>query len=109
MNTLLLEIGTEEIPAGYILPALEALAATLSEKLAQARIEHGRSQVYGSPRRLAVKIENVAPKQQSVKSEAIGPPAKIGLDENGRPTVSRSDRASPHGRAVRQLRARADH
>lgn len=88
MNTLLLEIGTEEIPAGYILPALEALAATLSEKLAQARIEHGRSQVYGSPRRLAVKIENVAPKQQSVKSEAIGPPAKIGLDENGRPTVA---------------------
>ena len=88
MNTLLLEIGTEEIPAGYILPALEALAATLSKKLTQARIEHGRSQIYGSPRRLAVKIENVAPKQQSVKSEVIGPPAKIGFDENGKPTVA---------------------
>ena len=88
MNTLLLEIGTEEIPAGYILPALEALAATLSKKLTQARIEHGRSQIYGSPRRLAVKIESVAPKQQSVKSEVIGPPAKIGFDDKGKPTVA---------------------
>ncbi|MBW2338417.1 MAG: glycine--tRNA ligase subunit beta, partial [Deltaproteobacteria bacterium] len=50
MNTLLLEIGTEEIPAGYILPALEALSATLLKKLTEARIEHGSSQIYGTPR-----------------------------------------------------------
>ncbi|MGB5749547.1 MAG: glycine--tRNA ligase subunit beta [Desulfobacterales bacterium] len=88
MDTLLLEIGTEEIPAGYILPALEALSATLSKKLTEARIEHGRSQIYGTPRRLAVKVENVAPKQPSVKSEVIGPPAKIGFDEDGKPTMA---------------------
>lgn len=88
MDTLLLEIGTEEIPAGYILPALEALSATLSKKLTEARIEHGRSQIYGTPRRLAVKVENVAPKQPSVKSEVIGPPAKIGFDEDGKPTLA---------------------
>ena len=88
MNTLLLEIGTEEIPAGYIVPALEALSATLSKKLAEARIEHGRSQIYGTPRRLTVKVENVAPKQPSVKTEIIGPPAKIGFDENGKPTMA---------------------
>ena len=88
METLLLEIGTEEIPAGYIMPALKALSATLSKELTEARIEHGRPQIYGTPRRLAVKIENVAPKQQSVKSEVIGPPAKIGFDENGIPTMA---------------------
>ena len=88
MDTLLLEIGTEEIPAGYILPALEALSATLSKKLTEARIEHGRSQIYGTPRRLTVKVENVAPKQPSVKSEVIGPPAKIGFDEDGKPTMA---------------------
>ena len=88
MDTLLLEIGTEEIPAGYILPALEALSATLSKKLNEARIEHGRSQIYGTPRRLTVKVENVAPKQPSVKSEVIGPPAKIGFDEDGKPTMA---------------------
>ena len=69
MNTLLLEIGTEEIPAGYIVPALESMSATLSKKLADARIEHGRLQIYGTPRRLAVTIEDVAAKQRSVKSE----------------------------------------
>jgi glycyl-tRNA synthetase beta chain len=57
MNTLLLEIGTEEIPAGYIVPALEAMSATLSKKLTDARIEHGRSKIYGTPRRLAVTID----------------------------------------------------
>ena len=88
MDTLLLEIGTEEIPAGYILPALEALSATLSKKLNEARIEHGRSQIYGTPRRLTVKVENVAPKQPSVKSEVIGPPVKIGFDEDGKPTMA---------------------
>jgi glycyl-tRNA synthetase beta chain len=88
MNTLLLEIGTEEIPAGYILPALEALSATLLKKLSDARIEHGKSQIYGTPRRLTVKVENVAAKQQSVRSEVIGPPAKIGFDQDGKPTVA---------------------
>jgi glycyl-tRNA synthetase beta chain len=88
MNTLLLEIGTEEIPAGYIVPALEAMSATLSKKLTDARIEHGRLQIYGTPRRLAVTVEDVATKQQSVKSEVIGPPANIGFDGNGEATMA---------------------
>ena len=88
MDNLLLEIGTEEIPAGYIVPALEALSANILKQLNDARIEHGQSQIYGTPRRLTVKVKNVAPKQQSVKSEVIGPPANIGFDENGKPTMA---------------------
>ncbi|MGD9061836.1 MAG: glycine--tRNA ligase subunit beta, partial [Desulfobacterales bacterium] len=63
METFLLEIGTEEIPAGYIKPALDALAATLQQKMSEARIEHGSAKTYGTPRRLAVRIEKVAAKQ----------------------------------------------
>ena len=59
MDTLLLEIGAEEIPAGYIDPALKALAAILQKKMTEARIEHGSALVFGSPRRLAVRIEKV--------------------------------------------------
>jgi glycyl-tRNA synthetase beta chain len=88
MSNLLLEIGTEEIPAGYIVPALEALSANILKQLSEARIDHGQSQIYGTPRRLTVIIENVASKQQSVKSEVIGPPANIGFDENGKPTMA---------------------
>jgi glycyl-tRNA synthetase beta chain len=88
MSNLLLEIGTEEIPAGYITPALKALSSNLMQKLADARIDHGAAEVFATPRRLAVKIENVADKQKSVKSEVTGPPAKIGFDDQGNPTTA---------------------
>jgi glycyl-tRNA synthetase beta chain len=47
MKTFLLEIGTEEIPAGYIAPALAALESMLAQKLADARLAHeiGRAHV----------------------------------------------------------------
>ena len=60
MKSLLLEIGTEEIPAGYIGPALESLSTTLLQKLTEARIDHGSAKVYATPRRLAVEIKKVA-------------------------------------------------
>ena len=88
MQTLLLEIGTEEIPAGYIEPALSALAAALNEKLTEVRIEHGAGETFGTPRRLAIRIEKVAAKQLPLKTELIGPPAKIGFDESGQPTMA---------------------
>ncbi len=88
MNTLLLEIGSEEIPAGYIDPALAALSANLQQKLGDARIPHGKAAVYGTPRRLAVQVSDVAAKQTSVSSEVIGPPARVGFDADGKPTVA---------------------
>ena len=103
MSNLLLEIGTEEIPAGYIVPALEAMSATLSKKLSDARIDHGRLQIFGTPRRLAVTVENVAPKQKSVKSEIIGPPANIGFDDNGKPTMAGQKFAEKVGVPVNKL------
>jgi glycyl-tRNA synthetase beta chain len=88
METLLLEIGTEEIPAGYIEPALKALAAALHEKLTEARIEHGAVKTFGTPRRLAIEVEKVASKQLPLKTELTGPPVKIGFDESGRPAMA---------------------
>ena len=104
MSTLLLEIGTEEIPAGYIVPALEAMSATLSKKLSDARIDHGRLQIYGTPRRLALTVADVAPKQQSVRSEVIGPPANIGFDDTGKPTVAGQKFAEKVGVGVNKLK-----
>ena len=103
MDNLLLEIGTEEIPAGYINPALEALSSTLLHKLSMARIEHGAAKVFGTPRKLAVKVENVAGKQKSVKTQIIGPPARIGLDEKGNPTVAARKFAQKVNLAVNKL------
>jgi glycyl-tRNA synthetase beta chain len=88
MSNLLLEIGTEEIPAGYITPALQALSAALLQKLKDARIDHGEPELYATPRRLAIKVENVAAKQKSMRSEVIGPPARVGLDDQNKPTTA---------------------
>ena len=102
-DSLLLEIGSEEIPAGYILPALEALSSNLLQKLDDARIEHGEAKIYGTPRRLAVKVESVASKQQTVKTEVLGPPAKVGYDQNGKPTVAAEKFAEKVGVSTSKL------
>jgi len=104
MSNLLLEIGTEEIPAGYITPALEALSAALLQKLTDARIDHGQAEVYATPRRLAIKVLNVAGKQKSMRSEVIGPPARVGFDDQGHPTTAAQKFAEKVGVAVNTLK-----
>ena len=104
MEKLLLEIGTEEIPAGYIEPALQALSAALLKKLDDARISHGNARTYGTPRRLAIEVSDVAEKQESVTSEVMGPPERIGLDETGKPTVAAVKFAEKVGIPVSAIR-----
>jgi glycyl-tRNA synthetase beta chain len=87
MNDFLLEIGTEEIPAGYIQAALDALAASLIDKLTEARIGHGAVATYGTPRRLVIRIDDVAPRQKAVTEQILGPPERIAFDEKGNPSV----------------------
>ena len=103
MERLLVEIGAEEIPAGYIQPALDALSANLVKKLDGARIDHGAAKTYGTPRRLAVEVFDVAPKQKSVTTELIGPPEKVGYDEQGRPTVAAEKFAEKVGLPLSKL------
>jgi glycyl-tRNA synthetase beta chain len=88
MKTLLLEIGTEEIPAGYIEPALTSLACALAQKLDEARIAHGAVRTFGTPRRLAVMVGEVALRQKSLTREIVGPPRKAAYDAQGRPTMA---------------------
>ncbi len=103
MNDLLIEIGTEEIPAGYIQPALNALAANLSQKLSDARIGHGAVATYGTPRRLAIRIDDVDSRQKSATEQVLGPPERIAFDENGRPAVPAIKFAEKVGLPVEKL------
>ena len=103
MKTLLLEIGTEEIPAGYIAPALAALESMLAQKLADARIAHGRIQTFGTPRRLSVTVAELAARQKRLTSEVLGPPRKVGYDSDGRPTTAAVKFAEKLGLPVNRL------
>jgi glycyl-tRNA synthetase beta chain len=87
MNDLLFEIGSEEIPAGYIEPALSALSADVTAKLTEARIGFGAVKTYGTPKRLAVLVKDVADHQEALTTEVVGPPEKVAFDADGKPTV----------------------
>jgi glycyl-tRNA synthetase beta chain len=104
METLLLEIGAEEIPAGYIQPALDALARNLLKRLDAARIAHGEAHTCGTPRRLTVTVDQVAPKQKTVTEDIMGPPEKIAFDDEGKPTVAAVKFAEKAGVAVKRLK-----
>ncbi|MFO8084837.1 MAG: glycine--tRNA ligase subunit beta [Desulfobacterales bacterium] len=106
MNTLLLEIGSEEIPAGYIQPALDALSSNLLQKLADARLEHGEAKVYATPRRLAIMVEGVDDKQTSITEDLVGPPESVGFDNKGKPTVAAEKFAEKAGVLVSTLKVK---
>ena len=85
-SEFLLEIGTEEIPAGFIPPVLEEMAAGFRKKLAQERIEVGNIITYGTPRRLTLVAQGVAEGQAEVTQEVVGPPKAVAYDPDGQPT-----------------------
>ena len=63
MAELLLEIGTEELPAAAAPSALAQLAERLPALLADLRLEHGAATAFGTPRRLALRVAGVAERQ----------------------------------------------
>ena len=85
-STLLLEIGTEEIPAHAMPGILNQLKILAEKSLTEARINFGEVKTLGTPRRLALLIKNVAIKSADVETEKRGPSAKIAFDKDGKPS-----------------------
>lgn len=100
---LLVEVGTEEIPAGYMAPALAALEERLEKALNDAGLEHGSIKVWSTPRRLALAVWELAQQQPDVVQEVTGPPAKAAFDANGEPTKAALGFARGQGISVSEL------
>lgn len=83
---LLFEIGVEELPAGYVPPALEQLERAVRAGLQDLRLESGELVTYGTPRRLTVRVAGVAARQRDFEEEAMGPATKVAFDAAGQPT-----------------------
>ncbi len=83
---LLFEIGVEELPAGYVPPALEQLERGVREGLEALRLGFGGIVTSGTPRRLTVVVHRVDERQADFAEEAMGPAAKVAFDAEGRPT-----------------------
>ena len=83
---LLFEIGVEELPSGYILPALEQLERAARDGLAGLRLGFGELTTFGTPRRLALLVRELAERQTDFDEEAMGPSVKVAFDPSGKPT-----------------------
>ncbi|MBF0203543.1 MAG: glycine--tRNA ligase subunit beta [Desulfamplus sp.] len=101
---LLVEIGAEEIPAGYIVPALEAFKDSLLKSMDKFRIEHGEAQIFGTPRRLAVIVNDVSDTQKAQTATLIGPPASAGFDKEGLPTIAAYKFAEKAGVSIEEIK-----
>ncbi len=104
MRDLLFEIGTEEIPAGFIAPALKQLETRFARKTAELKIDHGAISVMGTPRRLALIVRDIVEKQEDSREELLGPSKKAGFDADGNMTRAAEGFARSKDADVKELR-----
>ena len=100
----LFEIGTEEIPAGYVPPALTQLREVATKSLTEHRIPFGEIETFGTPRRITLSIKDLKTLQASEETEVVGPPKSVAYDENGEPTQAAIGFARTQGVELTALR-----
>ncbi len=105
-ETFLLEVGTEELPAADLDGALVQLREMVPQRLEEARLDYDGLRVLGTPRRLVILVEGLAPKQRSVEELVKGPPARISFDADGNPTKAALGFARGQGVSVDELEVR---
>lgn len=101
---LILEIGTEEIPARFIPRALSDLEALAAKTLGEQAVSFGGVSTYGTPRRLALLVTGVEKEQADRVREVTGPPKRAAFDKAGKPTKAAEGFAKSQGVTVEALR-----
>ena len=100
---LLLEIGCEEVPAGFLDGAIAGLRAAVVSLLDGRGIGHGAARVATTPRRLVLVIDAVEPVAGVREELVLGPPVKAAIAEDGSPRVPALKFAEGHGVSVSAL------
>ncbi|MFQ5428418.1 MAG: glycine--tRNA ligase subunit beta [Thermodesulfobacteriota bacterium] len=83
---LLFEIGTEELPAGYILPALRRYEEVLTRNLNAQRLAFEEIKSYGTPRRLVFIVHGLPLGQSDHTFTVKGPRVEAAFNDKGEPT-----------------------
>ncbi|NJC89084.1 MAG: glycine--tRNA ligase subunit beta [Desulfuromonas sp.] len=101
---LFLEIGTEEIPAGFLPKAMADMEALIRKEFESARVEFGTVRTFATPRRLALAVGAVAEQQPTLQVKAMGPARQHAFDAAGNPTKAAEGFARGQGVAVGELK-----
>ena len=106
MKDLLLEIGTEEIPARFLEPTLASLKTLGRERLEKAGLTFKSVQVYGTPRRLALVVDDLSGKALDQEQEFLGPALAQAKDGEGHWTPAAQGFARSQGTTPERLGTR---
>jgi glycyl-tRNA synthetase beta chain len=105
-NPFLFEVGVEEMPAGYLAPYAEQLAALFADEMKKANIAVKGITTLSTPRRLVLHCARVAEQQPVIEEEVKGPPCDVAF-ANGQPTRAATAFAEKAGVTLDVLERRA--
>jgi glycyl-tRNA synthetase beta chain len=95
---LLIEIGCEEIPAGWLPGLTTQLARHLDARLKGVRLtSEAPAESYSTPRRLAARVAKLAERQTDFEEVVTGPPVSAAFTPDGEPTLAAVGFAKKHG------------
>ena len=101
---LFLEIGCEEIPAGFIPRATAEMKAIITKELAIARLTFSEIKTMATPRRLVLVVTGIPSVQPDAEITATGPSLKAAYDADGKPTKAAEGFARGQGVDIAALR-----
>lgn len=96
------EIGTEELPPKALKTLATAFAENITEELAKQNLSHADVSWYAAPRRLAVRVNQLALQQQDKVVEKRGPALAAAFDADGMPTKAAAAWAASNGITAEQ-------
>ncbi|SNC61589.1 glycyl-tRNA synthetase beta chain [Marinobacter sp. es.048] len=99
----LVELGTEELPPKALKPLSDAFTQGIALGLEEAGIEFGKVESFAAPRRLAVRIRDLADSQPDKSVERRGPAVRAAFDDAGNPTRALTGFATSLGVTPDQL------
>lgn len=103
MIDFILEIGTEEMPARFVGPALEQLKELALNQFREKRIDFDQVKAVGTPRRMALYVTGLSENQQSLLKEVKGPALKVAYNQAGEPTPAALGFARSQGVDIKDL------
>ena len=101
-QNFLVEIGTEELPPKALKTLATSFADNVEAELNQAGLSFDKIEWFAAPRRLAVKVLNLATQQPSKEIEKRGPAVSAAFDDEGKPTKAAEGWARGCGITVEQ-------
>ena len=101
-QNFLVEIGTEELPPKALKTLATSFAENVEAELNQAGLTFDKIEWFAAPRRLAVKVLNLATQQPSKEIEKRGPAVSAAFDAEGKPTKAAEGWARGCGITVEQ-------